>query len=81
MVVRILLLPRLLLRQVLKQLRIVDLGGDHISAAGPLAQVDGAAAVAAEGKVLIRPEHKRAADGAAQGNWFFLRHRQLDVGH
>jgi len=80
MVVGVGLLPRLLLGKVLKQFRIVDLGGDHVAAAGPLAQVNGAAAVAAEGKVLARPEHKRAADGAAQGNGFFLRHTQLDVG-
>ena len=80
MVVRILLLPRLLFSKVFQQLRIVDLGGDHIAAAGPLTQVDGATAVAAEGKILARPEHKRAADWATQRNWFFLRHTQLDVG-
>jgi hypothetical protein len=78
MPVRISLQLRLLLGQVLKQLRIIDLGGDYISAAGPLAQVDGAAAVAAEREVFLRPQHKRAADRTAKRKWLFLRHTELD---
>jgi len=78
MAVRISLQLRLLLGQVLKQLRIINLGGDHVAAAGPLAQIDGAAAVAAEGEVFLRPQHKRAADRTAKRKWIFLRHTELD---
>ena len=56
----------LLLGEVFKQLRIVDLGGDHVAAAGPLAEVDSAAAVAAEGEVFLRPQHERVADRTAK---------------
>ena len=80
MVVGISLLPRLLLGQVFEQFRIVDPGGDHIAAAGPLTQIDGAAAVAAEREVLAGPKHKGAADGTTQRNWLFLWHTQLDAG-
>ena len=56
----------LLLGEVFKQLRIVDLGGDHVAATGPLAQVDAAAAVTAEGEVFLRPQHEGAADRTAK---------------
>ena len=78
MAIGILLLLCLLFGDVFKQLRIVDLGGDHVSAAGPLAQVDSAAAVAAEGEVFLRPQHKRAADRTAKREQLFLRHTKLD---
>jgi len=64
--VAISLLLGLLFGDVFKQFGIVDLGGDHIAAAGPLSQINGAAAVAAEGEVFLRPQHERAADRAAK---------------
>jgi hypothetical protein len=60
------LLLGLLFGDVFKQLGIVDLGRDYIAAAGPLSQIDSAAAVAAKGKVFLRPQHECAADRAAK---------------
>ena len=71
----------MLLGNALEFLGIVDLCGDHVAAAGPLAQVDGAAAVTAEGEVFLRPQHERTADRTAKRKQFFLRHTLLDVGH
>jgi hypothetical protein len=68
----------LLFSDVLKQLRIIDLCGDNVAAAGPLSQIDGAAAVAAEREVFLRPQHERAADRTAKRKRFFLRHTELD---
>ena len=57
---------RLLLGDVFKQLGIIDLGRDHVAATGPFAQINAAAAVAAEWEVFLRPQHERAADRAAK---------------
>ena len=56
----------------------MDLGGDHVAAAGPLAQVDSAAAIAAEWEVFLCPQHERTADWTAKRKWLFLRHTELD---
>lgn len=66
------------LGQVLDHLRIGNRSRDHIAAAGPLAQIDEAATVAAEGKILIGLENQRPARRAAQRTGFLLGHTALD---
>jgi hypothetical protein len=73
------LLLRLFFGHALKLLGIGDWSGNHIPAAGPLAQVDQAAAVTAERKLFIRPQHQFAADGTPKRPYFILRHTRLDV--
>src|SRR6185437_721816 len=51
------LLVRLLFRHALQHLRIGYRSGNHVAAAGPFPQVDQAAALAAEGKILRAGQH------------------------
>lgn len=69
---------RTLLRHTLQHFRVVDWRGDHITTAGPLAQIDQPAAVTTEGKKLTPGQHQCAARGAAQGASFLLGHTELD---
>jgi putative transposase len=57
---------RLVFRQIFQHFRICDRSRDNVTTAGPLAQIDQPATVAAEGKVLLTRDHYRAARGAAQ---------------
>lgn len=79
MTVWVRLLPCLLFRHALQFFRIANRRGDSVGAAGPFSQVDQAAAVAAERKVLTSIHHQCAAGGATKGPYFVLRHKQLDV--
>src|SRR5712691_1155467 len=47
---------------------------NHVSAARPLAQINGAAAVAAEGKFRVSAHYDFLADGAAKLESVFARH-------
>ena len=51
----------------LEEVGVLDRGGDFVVAAGPLAEVDAAAAVGAEGEVFAAGEDDIAAGGAAKG--------------
>ena len=55
-------------------LRIVQRRRDDVAAAGPLAQIDHAAALAAEGKVGIGGQHDLAAGGTTEAEVLFLWH-------
>jgi hypothetical protein len=48
--------------------------GDHVSAAGPFAQINRSAAVAAEGEVSVRALYDFLADGAAEGHFALAGH-------
>ena len=54
--------------------RIIDRGGDHISAADPFAEVDHAATVGAEREVRIAGQNNLAAGGTSERSGLFLRH-------
>ena len=49
-----------------EEVRVLDGGGDLVVAGGPLAEVDTAATVAAEGEVFVGGEDDGAAGGAAE---------------
>ena len=68
----------LFLGHVFQLFRIVDGRRDHIPAAGPLAQINQAAAVAAKREVLIFPQHQGAASGTTQCGSFLPWHKCLD---
>ena len=53
--------------QLFEEIRVLDGGGDFVVAAGPLSEVDAAAAIGAEGKVFVLFEDDVAAGGAAKG--------------
>ena len=52
--------------QLFEEVGVLDRGGDFVVAAGPLAEVDAAAAVGAEGEVFAACENQGATGGAAQ---------------
>jgi len=59
--------------EVFEDFRVEDGGADPVNAGGPLAEVDLAAAVGAEGEVLIGEANQHAAGGAAvEFGGFFL---------
>src|SRR5215470_13409037 len=58
------LLPALL-DQAFQHFRIGNRRGDHVSTAGPFAQINHAAAIAAEREVFVALEHQGAAGWAA----------------
>ena len=53
--------------ELFEEVGVLDGGGDFVVAGGPFAEVDAAAAVGAEGKVLAPGEDDGAAGGAAEG--------------
>ena len=52
--------------ELFEEVGVLDGGGDFVVAAGPFAEVDAAAAVAAEGEVFVPFEDEGAAGGAAE---------------
>src|SRR6185437_3785081 len=61
--------------EFVEQLGVVDGRADDIRSAGPLAEVDTAASVGAEGHILTASEHECAAGGTAQRFGFRLGHK------
>ena len=53
--------------ELFEEVGVLDGGGDLVVAGGPLAEVDAAAAVGAEGEVFASNEDDVAAGGAAEG--------------
>ena len=53
--------------EFLEEVWVLDGAGDLVVAGGPLAEVDTAAAVGAEGEVLAASDDDVAAGGAAEG--------------
>ena len=53
--------------QLFEIVGVLNGGGDFIATTGPLAEVDEAAAVGAEGEVLVGGENDFAAGGAEKG--------------
>jgi hypothetical protein len=58
--------------ELFEEIGVLDGRGDFVVAGGPLAEVDAAAAVGAEGEVFVLGKNDGAAGGAAEG---------LDLGH
>jgi hypothetical protein len=66
--------------EVFEDFRVEDGGADFVDAGGPLAEIDFAAAVTAEGEVLVVEADQFAAGGAAEElGGFFLRSHGLVV--
>jgi hypothetical protein len=53
--------------KLFEEIGVLDRSGNFIVAGGPFAKVDAAAAVRAEGKVLVPFKDERAAGGTAEG--------------
>jgi len=59
--------------EVFEDFRVEDGGADFVDAGGPLAEVDFAATVAAEGEIFVVEADQHAAGGAAENfSGFFL---------
>ena len=56
--------------ELFEEVGVLDGGGDFVIAAGPLAEVDTAAAVGAEGEVFAAGEYDVSASRATQGPGF-----------
>ncbi len=72
---RVLLLLGVL--EVFEEVGVEDGGGDFVVAGGPLAEVDEAAAVGAEGEVFVGGEDDFAAGGAEEGFGLGVGHGSL----
>ena len=59
---------------VLQLFRIGERRGDYVAAAGPLAEINQAAAITAKRKVLITGQHQCPASRAPQRTWLLLGH-------
>ena len=64
--------------EVFEDFRVEDGGADFVDSGGPLAEVDFAAAVAAEGEVLVVEADEHATGGAAEKfcGFFLCGHRR-----
>ena len=55
--------------QFFEEVGVLDGGGDFVVAGGPLAEIEDAAAVGAEGEVLVGGEDYFSAGGAEESFW------------
>src|SRR5436190_21277450 len=55
--------------------RVADRRGDDVTAAGPLAEIDGAATLGAEREILVAAQNELAADGTTQARDSLAWHR------